>query len=247
MTRLRGAMEFRLNRTLDRAALRAAFETEGFVQVPEVLRESDALRVAGCLEQGTPWNLVCSDRGSHVDLSAEQWQAMGAEQRRQLEQAVYAQARDGFQYFYNNYPVCDAWRAGLNPGHLLHAFYEWLNGESFLRFARQVTGFDDIGFADAQATRYGPGHFLTAHDDASEGKNRRAAYVFNFTRHWRADWGGYLQLLDEAGGVRRGLRPVFNALNILKVPQRHNVSFVAPFAAAARYSITGWLRYGKDS
>jgi hypothetical protein len=26
------------------------------------------------------------------------------------------------------------------------------------------------------------------------------------------------------------------------VPQRHNVSFVPPFAPAARYAITGWFR-----
>jgi Rps23 Pro-64 3,4-dihydroxylase Tpa1-like proline 4-hydroxylase len=31
-------------------------------------------------------------------------------------------------------------------------------------------------------------------------------------------------------------------LNIFAVPQPHSVTIVAPFAAAARYSVTGWLR-----
>jgi Rps23 Pro-64 3,4-dihydroxylase Tpa1-like proline 4-hydroxylase len=128
---------------------------------------------------------------------------------------------------------------------VLHQFYEWMNDEEFLQFARAATGFDDISFVDAQATRYLPGHFLTTHDDAVEGKKRRAAYIFNFTPDWRSDWGGYLQLLDEAGNVRRGLMPSFNTLNILAVPQRHNVSLVAPFAGGIRLSISGWLRYGE--
>lgn len=83
------------------------------------------------------------------------------------------------------------------------------------------------------------------HDDISEGKNRRAADVFNFTPDWRADWGGYLQLLDDAGNVRHGLMSTFNALNILAVPQVHNVSFVAPFDGGMRLSVTGLLRYGE--
>jgi Rps23 Pro-64 3,4-dihydroxylase Tpa1-like proline 4-hydroxylase len=45
--------------------------------------------------------------------------------------------------------------------------------------------------------------------------------------------------------VRRGLKPAFNALNILAVPQRHNVGFVAPFAGGMRLSISGWLRAGE--
>jgi SM-20-related protein len=31
-------------------------------------------------------------------------------------------------------------------------------------------------------------------------------------------------------------------LTIFKVPRQHSVGFVAPFAAAPRHSITGWLR-----
>ena len=50
---------------------------------------------------------------------------------------------------------------------------------------------------------------------------------------------------NEAGNVRRGLMPSFNTLNILAVPQRHNVSLVAPFAGGIRLSISGWLRYGE--
>ena len=42
--------------------------------------------------------------------------------------------------------------------------------------------------------------------------------------------------------MAEGYAPVFNALNLMAVPQPHLVISVSPFAGASRYSITGWLR-----
>ena len=83
---------------------------------------------------------------------------------------------------------------------------------------------------------------LTAHDDVAPGKHRLYAYVLNLTARWRADWGGILMFLDEEDHVAEGYTPAFNALNIFRVPQRHAVSMVAPFAGEPRISITGWIR-----
>ncbi|HEX2139124.1 MAG TPA: 2OG-Fe(II) oxygenase family protein [Woeseiaceae bacterium] len=235
-----------MSTSLSHDALREAFKRQGFVQVPEVMPRENAERVHKIMLERTSWNLVFANEGKHIDLPGSQLTSMPAGKVKQLQHAIYAQAREGFQYCYNNYPIYDALKAGMDEGHPLHAFYRWINGEDLLGFARAITGFDDIAFADAQATRYMPGHFLTTHDDSQEGKNRRAAYIFNFTPRWSEDWGGYLQLLDESGDVRRGLKPTFNALNILAVPQRHNVGIVAPFAAGMRLSISGWFRYGDD-
>lgn len=238
-------MDFRLSESLDPVSVvHRQFETRGHVHLPNVLRAEDAERIYRCLAEETEWNLVFNDRSRHIDMPLPQLEALPPDKADRLQKAIFAQAQQGFQYCYHNYPVYDAYKAGINEGHLLHSFYEFLNGTPFLDFVRAATAFDDITFADAQATRYLPGHFLTTHDDTSEGKHRRAAYVFNFTREWSADWGGYLQLLDEAGHVRRGLKPSFNALNIIAVPQSHNVGFVAPFARGMRLSITGWLRAG---
>lgn len=237
-------MGFALSTALDPASLATQFGEHGYVSIPNVLPQENARRIGRALSDFTDWNLVFNDRGKHVDLSSAQVHSMQPQAAQQLQSAIYAQASGDFQYLYNNYPIFDSHRAGRNRSHVLHRFYEWLDGEEFLDFARNVTGFGDISFVDAQATRFSPGHFLSAHDDSAEGKNRRAAYVFNFTENWAPDWGGYLQLLDDEGHVKRGLRPRFNVLNIIAVPQLHNVSFVAPFAAAVRLSVTGWLRYG---
>lgn len=238
-------MGFKLSAALDTGRAKDDFEEHGYVHIKDVLPGENAERVRNVMLAGTPWNFVFNDRDRHVDMTDTQLQSMSPQQVRQLQNAIYAQAQENFQYCYNNYPILDAVRAGQNEGHVLHQFFEWLNDDEFLGFARAVTGFDDISFVDAQATRYKPGHFLTTHDDVHDGKSRRAAYIFSFTMDWPADWGGYLQLLDEDGHVRCGLRPTFNSLNILAIPQQHNVSIVAPFAGGMRMSVSGWLCYGE--
>ena len=50
-------------------------------------------------------------------------------------------------------------------------------------------------------------------------------------------------MLDDDGNIRAGLAPTFNALNIITIPQPHNVSFITPFAGAYRFAISGWLRH----
>lgn len=237
-------MSFCLSKSLDSETINQDFGRQGYVHIPDVLPTENAQRIYKSLLGETPWNLVFTDRGKHVDLLAAQLETMDAGQILKLQQTVYAQAQHDFQYCYQNYPIFDAYKAGLNKGHVLHKFYEWLNNEDFLEFARTATGAGDISFTDAQATRYKPGHFLTTHDDSHQEKNRRAAYIFNFTPDWSADWGGFLQLLDERDDIRFGLKPSFNTLNILAVPQRHNVGIVAPFAGGMCMSISGWLRYG---
>ncbi len=46
-----------------------------------------------------------------------------------------------------------------------------------------------------QATGYGPGHFLTAHNDFDPEKDRKVAFVFNFTKDWKAEWGVFCNSL----------------------------------------------------
>ncbi|MBP8073105.1 MAG: 2OG-Fe(II) oxygenase, partial [Brevundimonas sp.] len=101
-----------------------------------------------------------------------------------------------------------------SPRDAVSEVLDLLNGEDFIAFVRRVTGDDRIDFADAQATRYRPGHVLTGHDDAAEGKNRLYAYVLNLTRDWRADWGGVLAFEGADGHIEQGFAPAFNALNI---------------------------------
>jgi Rps23 Pro-64 3,4-dihydroxylase Tpa1-like proline 4-hydroxylase len=232
----------RLNPDLDVAAIAEVYARHGRVHVPAIFPVDVAARVHRALTAETPWSRVIRSASRHYDLVPGGWEALAREKRIEIEQAVYAQGRSGFGYFYENFAIADHHDAGRHLDSFLMRVFEFLNSPPLLHFARTVTGDETIALADAQATCFRAGDFLTAHDDAVEGKNRRAAYVLNFTPAWRADWGGLLHFLDRDGHVAEAYTPAFNALNILRVPQLHAVSCVNPLAGGARYSITGWLR-----
>ena len=232
----------KLNPALDRERLKAVYATQTRVHVPAVMTPESASRVHRCLAQDTVYNLVVNSGEKVFDLPPPELAKMSPAQRLGLTEAAGRGAQTGFQFLYDNHRVTESGEPYRDASHGLAAIAAFLNSEEFLGFARDVTGHDEIAFADAQATRYGPGHFLTTHDDDVSGKNRVAAYVLNMTPDWRADWGGLLLFLDQDDRIGGGFPPAFNALNILSVPQRHLVSQVSSFAPAHRYSITGWFR-----
>ncbi len=238
--------ELRLAKRNDLADLQNRFKRSGRVHIPNILAADSAEAVIETIAKDTRWNLVTNNNGQHLDLDAAGMAALSSDDQIKFADAVHNQARWEFQYLFANYPIYDSYYSGRLPDGLLRRVFEFLNSPPFLEFVRAVTGDDTIKFTDAQATKYEPGHFLTVHDDNVSGKNRCCAYVLNLTREWRADWGGLLQFYDSNGHIIEAFTPVFNALNIFSVPQKHSVSAVAPFAGAPRYSITGWLRSGAD-
>lgn len=236
-----GSVPILLSSGLDRRLIRDIFSQRRRVHIPDILQDPAARFGLEVLRNRTSWSLSVNSAEQHYDVHHEQIAALPTAQQVLMLAAINKGARHGFQYAFNNFPMHDVYVAGERT-HPLMRFYEFLNSRPFLDFAREITGCSDIAFADAQATLYRPGHFLTVHDDDIRGKNRRVAYVLNFTETWRADWGGILQFIDQDGHIAEGYTPVFNSLNLLRVPQKHCVSYVAPSAADGRYSITGWLR-----
>lgn len=191
------------------------------------------------------YQLVFKGSRTNYDFSAKDVAALEVGHKVALIESIHAQATTGFQYLYDSYRRSDFAEAGtLAPGVLADLFAA-LNTDATLALFRAMTGDDRIAYVDAQLTRYRPGHFLTAHDDHHAEKHRLFAYVINLTAVWRADWGGLLMFLGDDGHIAEAYTPRWNALNILKVPQPHAVSVVAPFAHGARYSITGWMRAKK--
>ena len=111
----------------------------------------------------------------------------------------------------------------------------------YIGFVRSITGDAAIRRANAQATRYRPGHFLRYHTDIDSSEGRRYAYVLNLTRGWQPDWGGLLQFVDDDGRIIDTFLPRWNSLSLFRVPAGHLVSMVAPWADEERLAITGWL------
>jgi SM-20-related protein len=236
------APDFLLNPALDAEDLAARFAADRRLHIPDFLAVGSAERLLASLRERHDWALIVNQDDKSFDLDRKAQAALSDDQRRALDQAVHAGARYGFQFLYEAIRVPDGEEERRRLDDPLARFALFLSSPPVVDFLRQVTGKAAIAFADAQATAYGPGHFLTAHDDEVAGKRRHAAYVFNLTPTWRVDWGGLLLFHGPDGHVERGFTPSFNALNIFAVPQPHSVSLVAPFAANRRYSVTGWLR-----
>lgn len=226
------------------AQVRGVLTRGGRVHVPELFALAAAQEMyEACRE--LDWKLVFRGARTNYDFAAKDVSALEVGQKAALLESINAQASSGFQYLYDSYRISDLAEAGtLEPGPIA-SFFAALNSEAMLARFRALTGDDRIEYLDAQATRFRPGQVLTAHDDHQPDKHRLYAYVINLTPVWRPDYGGLLMFIGDDGHITEAYTPRWNALNILKVPQPHAVSVVAPFARGARYSITGWMRSRK--
>ncbi len=234
--------EFGLHPSIKADRVREAFARDRRVEIAPFLTEAAAAALRDHLLGRDDWRLVLNAGEKVYEIDRPGQAALTPAQREELERRVAASARDGFQYRFESIRVPDDVSERGARATLLDAFATFMSSSPALDLLRQITGVRDIAFADAQATSYGPGHFLTTHDDDVVGKNRRAAYVFGLTTDWRAEHGGLLLFHNGNGDICRGLVPRFNTLNLFAVPQLHSVSYVTPSAPRPRLSVTGWLR-----
>lgn len=234
--------DIRLNPDLDIAALTAAFATKQRLHIPNVFTTDSAEAVAGVLEAETRWKTTVAAGGDFFEMPLNGRLAEDPTKQAWLDDAKVDGSSPLTQYIFDNR------RLDLREGHeadyrdAADATLDFMNGEAFLTLIRTITGDVRVDLVDGQASRYRPGHVLTAHNDVSAGKNRLYGYVLNFTREWQPDWGGNLVFYGSDGHIEHGWVPAFNALNLFVVPTRHAVTQVSSFAAKDRLSIVGWVR-----
>ncbi|MBN8214725.1 MAG: 2OG-Fe(II) oxygenase [Xanthomonadales bacterium] len=217
---------------------RRALAERSRIQIPDFLQPAAAEAFARELAERVPWQLAersdgesrLSPRGAYPD---------DAEYARLLQRG-YARATDTYQFAYDSYMLVKAAKEAWDPTLLVHGILQFLNTPPFIEFARYLGNDASITHVGAQCTRYRPGHYLMPHEDLDEGEGRRYAMVINLSREWRPDWGGQLQFLDSDGGVIETFLPRWNSLSLFRVPQRHQVTLVTPWAARPRHAITGW-------
>jgi SM-20-related protein len=230
-----------LNPKLDVAMFRDIYARTGRVTIRDWLSTDVAAMLAAMLRGRSDWRQILNSGDKTMELTRDARGQLSSAQQATLDEAVYGAARYGFQYRYESIRVPDAAAERAASVDALCRFAEWMSSETVCALFREITQHDDICFADAQATAYSPGDFLTGHDDAVEGKNRRTAYVMGLTAQWRPEWGGLL-LFHDSEEITEARPPQYNALNLFRVPQVHSVTEVTKAAAYRRYGITGWLR-----
>lgn len=236
---------FSLNPRIDWDAARQAFARDGRVRIDPFLVDEDARRLRASLVASEEWRLVLNAGDKVYEIDRPGQRALNAAAHAELDRLVATAARSGFQYRYESIRVPDSAVERTALASPLAAFSRFLSSAPVVSAMRNVIAAPDIEFADAQATRYDIGHFLTSHDDDVPGKSRRAAYVLGLTDQWRAEWGGLLMFHGADGHIDRAFSPGFNVITLFAVPQAHSVSYVCPFAPEPRVSVTGWLRGGR--
>lgn len=240
---------FEISPDLDRQSLAKSFSRNKRVQVRDVLTTETAKEIRMILAQGTDWGVAVragSDEGAPpraFRASELQKPGVAQEANKLAGQAYEASHRGEYGFVYRQYPMLTAYKEQWDPDGPQALLMEYLNEEGFLQLIRDVTDIPELVKADAQATLYGPQHYLGQHDDSHVAEGWRIAYVLNFApEEWHTDWGGYLVFYDDDGDIEEGFRPRFNSLNLFAVPQSHAVSYVPPFAPPGRFAITGWVR-----
>ncbi|GEQ99804.1 2OG-Fe(II) oxygenase [Iodidimonas gelatinilytica] len=233
---------FSINPDLDRKALAKTFKSQGNrLQIADVLNDKSAALLHATLLRNTPWGFAWFD-GTHQFMRNEEARAKSPQDFAALNQSIMERARAHYTYLYYCYPMLQAYLEKWHPDHVLMRFLEFLNSAPMLELVREISGLSDLFKADAQATFFGPSHFLLRHSDDVPGQHRRMAYVFGFSKDWREDWGGYLQFFKDNADMDLAMMPRFNVLSIFTTDHIHSVGQVAPFATAPRLSITGWFR-----
>ncbi|MFV0645166.1 MAG: 2OG-Fe(II) oxygenase [Sphingomonadaceae bacterium] len=232
---------------IDRAACAARFAADGRVQVRDVLTRETAEEIRHILAEKTRWGLAWQSGIEASPQAAEAAELAGADgqdiARTVAQETSRSAGNGGYAFRFARYPMVQAYLGQWDAGGPHDLLLEYINTPDMLDLVREITGFPDLVKGDAQATLFAQGHFLGKHIDSHVEEGWRVAYVLNFAPDdWSPDWGGYLNFLDDDGDIIAGYRPRFNTLNMFRVPQAHNVSFVPPFAPAARFAITGWFR-----
>lgn len=231
-----------LNSGLKTSELTRRFRQDKRIVIRDVLAPSAAEQIFECLTRDVKWGLAYQDDTGPQLIDHDRLKALSPAERDAIDTRINLRARETFQYRYQCYPMLDAYLQRRDPGLRLHQVLEFINSPEMIELVRTVTGMKQIVRADAQATLFAPGDFLTLHNDFDAKKGRLAAYVLGFTRNWRADYGGMLQFMDDRHNVEQGFLPQFNSLMLFSVPQMHAVTYVPAFAPIGRYAITGWFQ-----
>jgi hypothetical protein len=235
-----------LNPDLDLQVLTSTYRKDDRVRIANFLRPEIATELLDCLVE-IPFAFTCHRRGLNVVIPRSDMLALPELQRRELLADLHAAASQGIGFLYGGYRIDPAQRQSAGPKiEPVYDLLNYLNSPEILNFVSQISGMDDLRFADGQATSYTPGQFLTRHRDRVDGEERRLAYVLGFTREWHPDWGGLLQFYDDDGSPRDAWAPRFNSLALFDVRHVHSVTYVAPYARKQRLSLTGWFQAAEN-
>ena len=225
-----------VNKIFNLEQLKSEFSQQGIVRIENFLQPKCSEALSAYLHNTAAFDNAFFLENSNRQASDQEISDLPVEQRRQLYQAIYQNAAKGSGFLYGRNKITKHSPAQLSDVLAL------LNSDMMLDLMKNVTVKTKLTGADAQATRFRVGDFLTRHNDDAPGDTRQIAYVLGMSPFWHPDWGGLLQFFENDGTPTKSWSPMYNSLTLFDVTKVHSVTSIAPFANKNRYSITGWFR-----
>ena len=232
--------EITLNPAIDVSKCAAELQKNGRVQIHNFFAKDTAETLHQMVADHKPWYLAYNNGDSYYESDLAEFDALTPEQKTGFMNEIYAKACTQFQYVFCQYYITQAIDKGEDKGNPIHVMHDFVNGDIFTPFLKNLTGEENISFVEAFISKYRPGDFLTRHDDTHNKNDRVIAYTIGMTKNWDMNWGGHLAFYDNNGNIKHGLIPDFNTFNAFLIPQEHAVQMVNPSAGSARTSFLGW-------
>lgn len=224
---------------------------KGWVQSQHLT--TDAVRAYGERYRGTPARMVVLDDFLLAPLAERLAAFLEREVDFRTTYGVYpgtkvseaeweaASERDRFFRYGQLHQIGEEFR--LSPNALTYVRFrkEFLD-ESFAEYFGSITGLGLSPTDDLSLHRMTGGDFLRSHSDVLG--NRRLAFILHFSRDWRPELGGTLNMTDESGHTQ-AVDAGFNRIVLfdVKAGTQHDVSAISSSAGdRARLSIGGWFR-----
>ncbi len=223
-----------LNTAFDTAGYTSRFTNKGRIRLEGAVSADDAETIHHALEQQTPWELQLMGKDGRPEVinRFELNRLPPADIQTRLTNAA-ERAQSGLSWLRLGYTLYDK-----GSDIALAPLADLIKSEAFAQFCGELAGLSGLTLTELQAVCYRPGDFFTQHTDMGA----RLCFEWNFSKDWRADWGGQVLFHSPSGDIEGGILPRLNDLALYAGDQPRSIATVAPYAAGPRFSVIG--RFG---
>jgi SM-20-related protein len=212
------------------------FDRRGHSHIRNVLNGESARALYRWLRDDASWGLKLCNGERVLGVPPSEYSRCTSSDLRGFADIAYTAARLGFAFMREEIWCSSATMQGYpEGGHVVAPLLDLLNSDELQKLIVAVTGYVSTRLLKVAIERHKPGHFCTFNNGSSP--SARLGVRLDLTPAWQVDWGGLCEFTNFFGAVDAAYRPEFNSLTIYSLSRPQGISFVAPFARAARYTV----------
>lgn len=233
---------FKLNDALDLKALAKHYKEHGWVHIPNFLDPEQAEAVYRSIFDDVKWWYVFMLNGERRWLTGQEYEALPRRQKTEALQSIYAAGRDGHSYFHLAYPMKESRELKWDPEMFLQDYFDYLDGDDFAAFINSITGKKDAKNLSCEATWFRRDYFRTSYTNLDDSEKATVGFLIDFTKDWKADWGGLTHIHDKDGNLEKAIVPSFNSITIMKADVVRSKTYQASYCGEFNLGINGYFQ-----